>query len=1055
MIRITLFHPRGQAVIVAALLACAVLTAGAARADTGQNLPERNRLLDLARQMVTTVGTRLDSISAEQARKNDPLGSVPDGEPLLFRVLMNGKVAIEGDILAIKEGNTLMASFRDFLSTLYFPIQYDGTTQVAEGWYIRENKVFRLDVASRTVEADGRRFTLSSAVREDGDDLLIPLTELESWFGLTLTPSISNMALDLRSKETLPLESRLKRQDRTLGRNDRYEEAKLPRIDDPYKMIEMPKVDVTSSISHVRPGEENANAEPVTSYGSTVQAEGDFLMHTGKVFMTGSKENRLSSVRVNLSKDSENSDLLGPLKARHYEIGDVVVTDIPLFTGGAQELGARVTNREPTGLTSFTTRTFSGDLPPGWDIELYQNEQLVDFITVDDTGFYSFEDVLLFAGENDFRLVFYGPQGELREESVSIPVDLAEFQKEGYYDVSISSQNKSTYINEESDLPENGDISVTATYEKPITTGLSGIVGVRQRTFDTERKTQFLTGLSTNLGGALFNTNLGFDEKGEAGLDSNIRKRFGRHDTSLGVYTATNAFSPEGNSEIPTVFNTTFNARGPLFEIDRQNVDYGFRAQYAEDAEGDTLVDIQQNLNALIKPVRINHSLNYRQQTAGDFENLESGLTLSGILPANIRWRARAVYEYLPESRLESSFLELNKNLFSGVSGTAQIEHQFDPQYTKGTLRANWQTDDWIITPQVSLDSDNEFRATLASRYGLIPDPRSGKIDATKLRQGGTGSASVFVYLDKNGDNIFNEGDEPIEGARVDSLQTRRYGETNETGLALIQGLQEQQPTDVKISLATLDDPYWIPGTEGVSFVPRPGHTAQIDLPVHNSGEMDGTIWIEKNGARRPARNIKLVLFDQDGREAATTRTAYDGFYIFNTVKPGRYYIAFDARDIKGLGVSSPPPQEVSFGYEGTIIYGRDYILRGNTGEGSAAFTVVSGLNDIQARHPHVALPALAENTPMLNLGSYKSQLSMSLMLYRIKTKYPGLLSGDHVLIKPSDALPDMKTGEYTLRVYIPGSDMNDAYRRCKSLSARGVGCTVELLPKGFTPQPT
>lgn len=52
---------------------------------------------------------------------------------------------------------------------------------------------------------------------------------------------------------------------------------------------------------------------------------------------------------------------------------------------------------------------------PGWTVELYVNNVIVDYQTADASGFYSF-DVPLVYGTSEVMLKFYGHYGEERVE---------------------------------------------------------------------------------------------------------------------------------------------------------------------------------------------------------------------------------------------------------------------------------------------------------------------------------------------------------------------------------------------------------------------------------------------------------------------------------------------------------------------------------------------------------------------------------------------------------------------------------------------------------------
>src|SRR3546814_18132484 len=61
---------------------------------------------------------------------------------------------------------------------------------------------------------------------------------------------------------------------------------------------------------------------------------------------------------------------------------------------------------------AFDKTTFRGDLPAGWDAELYRNGQLLAFTSPNGDGRYEFIAVPLQYGSNRFEIVLYGPQGQ-------------------------------------------------------------------------------------------------------------------------------------------------------------------------------------------------------------------------------------------------------------------------------------------------------------------------------------------------------------------------------------------------------------------------------------------------------------------------------------------------------------------------------------------------------------------------------------------------------------------------------------------------------------------
>ena len=95
--------------------------------------------------------------------------------------------------------------------------------------------------------------------------------------------------------------------------------------------------------------------------------------------------------------------------------GDVEGFDSSLTGSSSAGRGAVLTNRPLTARTAFDRTRIEGDLPTGWEAELYRNGELLGFAKSDSSQRYVFDDVQLLYGDNRIRVVLYGPQGQIRE----------------------------------------------------------------------------------------------------------------------------------------------------------------------------------------------------------------------------------------------------------------------------------------------------------------------------------------------------------------------------------------------------------------------------------------------------------------------------------------------------------------------------------------------------------------------------------------------------------------------------------------------------------------
>jgi hypothetical protein len=85
-------------------------------------------------------------------------------------------------------------------------------------------------------------------------------------------------------------------------------------------------------------------------------------------------------------------------------------------------VGVQITNTPTTYRRSFGSYTLSDRTEPGWIVELYVNNVLVDYVKADASGFFTFEVPLVY-GNTIVKLKFFGPWGEerIREQNISIP----------------------------------------------------------------------------------------------------------------------------------------------------------------------------------------------------------------------------------------------------------------------------------------------------------------------------------------------------------------------------------------------------------------------------------------------------------------------------------------------------------------------------------------------------------------------------------------------------------------------------------------------------------
>ena len=160
-------------------------------------------------------------------------------ELLILQMLLGDKVLADGVFGYPKQGS-LILPLSDVVSILEFPIAVDPVNGRAEGWFIDENRLFSLDLEAGKVVISGETRPINpSYVEQLSDDIYVDVRTLSEWFPIDIKFDLSNLILQIDSREPLPIESRvardLKRQ-RALAQRGK-DPNNLPKVKVPYQWI--------------------------------------------------------------------------------------------------------------------------------------------------------------------------------------------------------------------------------------------------------------------------------------------------------------------------------------------------------------------------------------------------------------------------------------------------------------------------------------------------------------------------------------------------------------------------------------------------------------------------------------------------------------------------------------------------------------------------------------------------------------------------------------------------------------------------------------------------
>jgi hypothetical protein len=693
-----------------------------------------------------------------------------------------------------------------------------------------------------------------------------------------------------------------------MQRQARGEDPDYPHTDLPYRWWSPPVIDQSLRFDY-RKNEESAQFD--SRY--TAHLAGDLLGLESSIYF--SKDSDSSQLRVTLGRHDPDAGLLGPLQARTFQVGSLSSASVENITSGMAGRGVTVSNRPLTRPTQFDRQTFEGDLTPGWDVELFYNDALVDFQQPNAEGLYRFEDLPLGFGRNDFKLVFHGPLGETRVEQYSYSlaesvVQPGEFQ---YNLLEHRDEDGFTRSIAQFDYGLSRSLSATASFIKAPVAGVERqYISAGLRTFwstlslsgdlimDPDGGSLTQLGVKTNLAGIALDVNRMYLQSFYSDLFSNLADPVITRDTLR-----LNGSIPVFQRRLPITIETLWD-KHESGRIDK---------------------DLNTSLSAYAFHTAFTNTLSWRSN-AGNEEFL-GALRISRRLH-DMSLRGRIGYELGADAKVTLLALAADKFLGDGYRLTLGVAHELETPETQYSAGFTKNLGRYGLGVNVGYHDTGEIAASLQLFIALGRDsPRSDwLLDARP--KASTGAVSVRAFLDSNDNGSMDPGEDPLAGVGFTVNGGRHQARTDAAGITYIDHSPIRQRVNIAVDVGTLEDPQWAPAVPGRSLVPRPGRVAEMNFPIRMTTEIDGTAFLYENGEKRGMGGLELELLDEEKNVVARTTSSWDGFYIITGVVAGDYWLQVSPVQLRRLGLNSTGIKPVTVDGTGEFINGIDLLVTAN-----------------------------------------------------------------------------------------------------------------------------
>ena len=827
----------------------------------------------------------------------------------------------------VRDGH-LCVDLAEFSQALEFPIEVDSQRQQASGWFFDEARTLQLDVKAGAVTISKRSRPLQAAdVTPTADGLCVDVHALGSWLGLKLTYDQSAAMVEVKAFEPLPFMKRLKRKNqRSSLKSGAGDESQIRARPLAYTWFTPPTLDVsidaTSTTGAAQPFQAGANVS-VLAVGEVAKFTGEMMLQTQGA--------QFGSLRARLYRHDAPGGVFGVKDLTEFAIGDVTGLADDIVSAGGSGRGVSISSF-PTGVADrFSASTLTGDLPDGWDAELYRNDVLIGSQGSDGTGRYTFTGVSILPGANVLKIILFGPQGQRLVIDRSVQAAPLIVPKGKIYSrLTIFQQATNLFGGSHgvSGLPSAGVWAEAEVRATPIPAVTTDLRLTHYDYNDALRNFAAASAATTLMGSAVQLTGVVTDHQGY-GAQLAMDERFKGVYLTLHLEQYANHFSSERVDadilrRIALDLNTTikvFGGKSASITV-RSNVDTRYDHTTAWSLNGQSGMSFERNW--------ITQSLVLSGQTVAastaSLLDLTPSTTTTSPAPAG-----------LAPTTLNGS------TQWSRVSPSSSLRWQFDyslaPQATFQRVnlgytptpdmqRPHWQfggnlsyapttrlttvglstahvIDKTTLAFHATFDSHKTFAFGMTLAFSIGRDAARNRWEIEPRSEARRGRTVARVYEDVNNNGVYDVGDRLLPDAEVSVSGSEYKYKTNSNGKAMLYGLEPETQLQIKVDPDSISKGTVAASSGSAYAMTRGGSVSFVDIPVNMVGSIAGRVKLSHNAANMSVRNIIVHLVDMQGHVVAQARTTRDGDYNFDEVQYGTYRVTIERELNKGFHTTS------------------------------------------------------------------------------------------------------------------------------------------------------
>lgn len=849
------------------------------------NLPARFFFSTILILLLVTLSAKLKAQS-----------SVNDYEEISVFLAVQGIGGFE--ITAIYKNDQIYLPIADVFQALKINQRISEFNDTISGFFLDENNKYLISKPGHTIFIDGKMIQLSEneLMNTETTSLALRLDQYGKIFGLDCKFNFSSLSVELKTSLELPIikELRLEQMRKNISR-----------------LRGEIKVDTTYQRKyHLFKGgmaDWAVYSNQITGGTSETRA----LLGLGAEFLGGETNIELNySTKTNFDKRQQqyhwrwannNTKIV-----KQIIVGKILTKSIASIYSPL--VGSIITNTPTTFRRSFGSYTMTDYTEPGWTVELYINNVVVDYTTADAKGFFKF-DIPLVYGSSNVVVKFYGPWGEERqkEQIINIPYTFLPKGEMQYTIVGamVQDTNHSVFTRGETNFGITRHLTLGGGFEY-----LSSIISAPS--------IPFVTGSALILNNFLFNGEYAYGVRTKALFSYNLPSGY-----ALDI-----DYTKYVKEQKAITFNYLEERKIKLsIPVSIQKFKAYTRFAYIQNILKETNYStVEATLSTYVKGVSANFTGNanwIKDHAPYIYGNLGLGFRFFNTLS----FRPQVQYDFsnkdliFTKVELENYFtpkcnlsLVWENNVRSNIN-TVELTFRYDFSFMQTSLNTRISKD-YVMTGQ-------NARGSFAFGSG------NGRVIADTRSKVGSAGLTVIPFLDINNNNR-RDDDEPVTSGMDVRINGGKILNDSKDSIIRILDLEPFASYMLEFNDTRFDNIAWQIKNKTISILMDPNQFKLLEVPIKVLGEINGTVYMKTNTSVKPQGRILVNIFDENHNFVAKTQSESDGYYTYLGLAPGNYYAEVDSLQLTRLKSVSTPKRfnfEIQPTTNGDIIDNIEFVL--------------------------------------------------------------------------------------------------------------------------------